>query len=253
LSDLGYSFEAPRSAGEGDHHSYCSRPSARGAYDALHFDVSLAHEDLRRSAIASVRWLGLPNEDERFDSLYQEPDAPRTVVAPDRGADETRTTVMIRSLPANFTRQLLEDVMNAEGFVGCYDFIYVPADIASGACFFYAFVNLISPPEAQRFRRCFTGFARWPVPGSAEAAVDWSEALQGLEALIERYRNSPLMHEKVPSSMRPAIYHSGRLAHFPPPTARIKAPRLRRAQKAEKVERPSRLEGFGPASMASFQ
>lgn len=156
-------------------------------------------------------------------------------------AGETRTTVMIRSLPENFTRQQLEDLLGAEGFASCFDFMYVPADIVSGGSFFYAFVNLVNPQEAQRFRDHFTGFTRWPVPCSTAAAVDWSEALQGIDALIERYRNSPLMHHRVPDRLRPALYSNGVLVEFPTPTQQIKAPRLRR-ESPSKQRREQQLQ-----------
>lgn len=139
-----------------------------------------------------------------------------------------RTTVMIRNLPEGATRGMLEQLLDGDGFYGCYDFIYVPSDIASGASFFYAFVNLTSPAEARRFQRHFTGFRCWLEPCDKESVVDWSEALQGLFALAERYRNSPLMHKTVPDGLRPAMYRDGKRIAFPPPTRVLRAPRLRR-------------------------
>lgn len=142
------------------------------------------------------------------------------------------TTVMIRSLPRGFNRTHLEEVLYREGFAACYDFIYIPSDIASGNSFHYAFVNFVSPAQALRIQRHFAGFTSWPAPFRAEdtpCKVDWSEALQGLGSLIERYRNSPLMHHSVPDGLRPAIYHQGLRAVFPPPTMSVRAPRVRRA------------------------
>lgn len=139
-----------------------------------------------------------------------------------------RTTVMIRNLPEGATRGMLEQLLDKEGFAACYDFIYVPSDIASGASFFYAFVNLVSPAEARRFQRHFTHFSNWLEPCDKESVVDWSEALQGLFALAERYRNSPLMHKTVPDGLRPAMYRDGKRIQFPPPTRQLRAPRLRR-------------------------
>eukprot|EP00405_Crypthecodinium_cohnii_P041429 CAMPEP_0206551910 /NCGR_PEP_ID=MMETSP0325_2-20121206/15786_1 /ASSEMBLY_ACC=CAM_ASM_000347 /TAXON_ID=2866 /ORGANISM="Crypthecodinium cohnii, Strain Seligo" /LENGTH=572 /DNA_ID=CAMNT_0054051723 /DNA_START=144 /DNA_END=1862 /DNA_ORIENTATION=+ len=149
----------------------------------------------------------------------------------------SRTTVMIRGLPADFTRAVLEDLFEQEGFRGCYNFMYVPIDIASGSSFFYAFVNLISPQEAARFFQHFTGFKNWPVPCDKESAVEWSESMQGVGELADRYRNSPLMHESVPDSLKPAMYKDGLRIAFPEPTKPIRAPRVRppSAKKAEKL------------------
>ena len=138
---------------------------------------------------------------------------------------------MLRHLSESFTRRMLEELLDREGFAGCYDFIYVPTDIVSGACFFYAFVNLVNPQEAVRFKAHFTGLRRWPVPCDKVAAVDWSESIQGLAALIERYRNSPLVHRNTPDTARSAIYRRGARLAFPRPTRAVKAPRLRPGEK----------------------
>jgi len=102
-----------------------------------------------------------------------------------------RTTVMMRNLPEGFSRTLTEQLLDAEGFGTCYRFIYLPTDIATGSSFFYAFIDLATPEDASLFRQHFTGFTRWRYPSSKVAAVDWSEALQGIDQLVERYRNSP--------------------------------------------------------------
>jgi len=49
--------------------------------------------------------------------------------------------------------------------------------------------------------------------------------LQGLEANIERYRNSPTMHELVPDAYRPMLFVNGQQVAFPAPTKKIKPPR----------------------------
>jgi len=135
---------------------------------------------------------------------------------------------MMRNLPEGFSRTLTEQLLDAEGFGTCYRFIYLPTDIATGSSFFYAFIDLATPEDASLFRQHFTGFTRWRYPSSKVAAVDWSEALQGIDQLVERYRNSPLMHHSVPGHLRPGLYHKGRRLTFPAPTMPVKAPRVRR-------------------------
>jgi len=153
-----------------------------------------------------------------------------------------RTTVMIRNLPEGFSRTRLEQLLDGEGFGTCYRFIYLPTDIAMETSFFYAFVDLATPEDATRVQQHFSGFTRWPYPSSKVAAVDWSEALQGIDQLVERYRNSPLMHARVPDGLRPAMYHNGRRLIFPVPTVRVKAPRVRRSSS----RRAQRLNGLRP-------
>jgi len=56
-------------------------------------------------------------------------------------------------------------------------------------------------------------------------SVSWSQPLRGLEAHVDRYRNSPLMHALVPDTYRPLLFRDGQRIAFPPPTKKIKAPR----------------------------
>mmetsp|Transcript_95777 Transcript_95777/g.241348 ORF Transcript_95777/g.241348 Transcript_95777/m.241348 type:complete len:364 (+) Transcript_95777:58-1149(+) len=151
-----------------------------------------------------------------------------------------RTTVMIRNLPEGFSRKMLEELLDAEGFAACYRFIYLPTDISTGSSFCYAFVDLATPEDATWFQQHFTGFSRWCYSSSKVCAVDWSEGLQGIDQLVERYRNSPLMHPSVPDHLRPAVYDLGRRLKFPAPTMLLKAPRVRRSS-SRRAQRLTRL------------
>jgi len=53
---------------------------------------------------------------------------------------------------------------------------------------------------------------------------------QGLPAHIDRYRNSPVMHESVEDEYKPAVFSpgTGDRAVFPPPTKKLRVPRIRR-------------------------
>lgn len=155
-----------------------------------------------------------------------------------------KTTVMFRNLPQQFTRQKLEKLLQAEGFGMLYDFIYLPANLGTGLCFGYAFINLTTPLDARRFVEHFQGFDRWPETADyRRAAVHPSEELQGLQEMIERYRNSPLMHPSVVDELRPAVYHRGIRMPFPKPTAPIKPPRKSAAAKRRAA--PQRAEASG--------
>lgn len=145
--------------------------------------------------------------------------------------DGPQTTLMFRNLPVWFTRQHLEELLDKEGFGSLYDFIYLPAELGSGTCFGYAFINMVTSKDAERFVNYFQGFDQWPVEDARRAVVHLSEALQGLDEQIERYRNSPLMHPSVPDPLRPAVYSRGIRIAFPAPTAPIRAPRVRTSAK----------------------
>lgn len=154
-------------------------------------------------------------------------DADAGASSPSQQEEEMRTTTfMIRSLPRYMTRTKLEELLDAAGFEKEYDFIYLPANLKVKECFGYGFINVISTAVATRFVKHFTGYS-WPDLDQEPMAVHESQALEGLDVLIQRYRNSPLMHESVPEEVRPAIYRNGLKVPFPSPTATLRAPRMR--------------------------
>lgn len=136
-------------------------------------------------------------------------------------------TVMLRNLPNNYTRSMLLKLIDSEGFDGMYDFIYLPMDFKSQASLGYAFVNLTDSDQAARFFEAFVGFHDWVVPSQKVCSVNWSAPYQGREAHIERYRNSPVMHEDVPDDYKPMVFRDGERIKFPPPTKKLKVPRMR--------------------------
>jgi len=132
---------------------------------------------------------------------------------------------MLKNLPNNYTRDMLLDLIDSEGFVGKYDFFYLPIDFRTHAALGYAFINLVSPEDAHVFFCCLDGFSRWSLPSYKVCQVAWSSPHQGFESHIARYRNSPLMHGAVPDLYRPVLLCDGLRISFPPPTKRVKAPR----------------------------
>merc|ERR1719183_450180 len=55
-----------------------------------------------------------------------------------------RTTVMMRNIPNNVTREQLLGIFNDEGFKGHYDLVYVPIDLKNRVGLGYAFINFVS-------------------------------------------------------------------------------------------------------------
>jgi hypothetical protein len=138
-----------------------------------------------------------------------------------------RTTIMMRNIPSDLTRERLLELIDAEGFQGCYNLVYMPIDFSSHAGFGYAFINHINHKVAERFRVHFQGFTFQSTTSDKVCCVTWSGVHQGLEAHVERYRNSPVMHETVSDEFKPAVFQNGLRIPFPPPTRRLQAPRIR--------------------------
>ncbi|CAE6911999.1 mei2 [Symbiodinium sp. CCMP2592] len=149
---------------------------------------------------------------------------------------ERQTTVMLRNLPQGYSRDMLVELMNRNGFHACFDFVYIPINFRSQAMFGYAFVNFVDEAQALRARDAFEGFTNWGVETDKICEVSWSDMHQGLMAHVNRYRSSPVMHESVPDEYKPAVYSQGRRVPFPAPTKRIRVPRIRRGPEGAQGE-----------------
>jgi len=138
-----------------------------------------------------------------------------------------RTTVMLRNIPNDYSRDMLLDLLNQEAFRGCYDFVYLPQDFKRHAGLGYAFINLVDHAEAMRFMQHFGGFNSWKFSSQKVCEAAWGAPLQGLEQHIYRYKNSPLMHPDVPDEFKPVLFKDGVRIVFPDPTKRIRPPRMK--------------------------
>jgi hypothetical protein len=139
-----------------------------------------------------------------------------------------KTTLMLCNLPSQYSRVMVMDLLESEGFAEHVKFIYVPTNLRQRSNFGYAFVNFDSVWITLQCRDKLQGFNRWSEPNEKEMVIEWSDS-QSLEANIERYRNSPIMHESVPDELKPALFWRGARVTFPEPTKAIRAPRRRGA------------------------
>jgi len=138
------------------------------------------------------------------------------------------TTLMLRNIPNQYTRDALLGLIESFGFHGCCDFIYLPMDFHKGAGLGYAFVNFASEKDAESVRQMFEGFCSWGHASQKVCEVSFSHPLQGLKEHIEQHRNSCVMHELVPDSHKPALYEGGVRQPFPLPTKHVSQPRRKR-------------------------
>lgn len=139
------------------------------------------------------------------------------------------TTVMLRNIPNDYTREMLLELLDEEGFAESYDFVYLPIDFSRMAALGYAFVNFVSHSHAELAKHRLQGYSDWKISSQKVCDVCWGEPLQGQAAHIERYRSSPVMHNDVPDHFKPLIFKGGVRVRFPGPTKRIRPPRSKRA------------------------
>jgi hypothetical protein len=155
-----------------------------------------------------------------------------------------RTTLMMRNVPNSYTRDMVLHLLDREGFAARYDFVYLPVDFRRLAGLGYVFVNFVTTEDAAWAKLHFQGFDRWEVASPKVCEMSWSEPLQGLDAHIDRYRTSPVMHEDVPEKYKPVYLQDGVRQPFPAPTKRIRPPRVKRGGV------PGVLPDFSKASAA---
>lgn len=120
-----------------------------------------------------------------------------------------RTTLVLHKLAKTTTRDSLLEMLDTAGLKGLYDFMYLPMDFKKGKVFGYAIVNFVDNESAEQANSNFG------------VNIDWSESHQGLDELIQRYRDSPVMHPSMPETSKPIMFSNGLVAPFPSPTKEI--------------------------------
>jgi RNA recognition motif-containing protein len=139
-------------------------------------------------------------------------DAPPTAEL--KVCSDPKTTVVVRKLPTTWTRADVLDLLGARGFQGLFDFVYLPFNFKRACVFGYAVVNFPEPADAERAIAALSGI----VVDKSRILAEWSESVQGSGALVEKYRNSALLHKDVEESHRPLLLRHGVPVAFPNPS-----------------------------------
>lgn len=108
------------------------------------------------------------------------------------------------------------DMVN-ETHRGCYDFLYLRMDFRNRCNVGYAFINFIDPRHILTFARRVCG-RRWARFNSDKVCHLTFARIQGLSALIDKFRHSKVMFEH--PAYRPKLFYSsgprsGEEAPFP--------------------------------------
>jgi len=99
------------------------------------------------------------------------------------------TTVMLRNIPNQYSREKLCKRLDSQGFEGVYDFLYLPIDRNSERNMGYAFINFRSQNACTEFARCFSGkLASECLPGykSNKVCEVRVAEVQGQQANLEK-------------------------------------------------------------------
>ncbi|CAD7946565.1 unnamed protein product [Amoebophrya sp. A120] len=143
----------------------------------------------------------------------------------DPNVKDTRTTMMLRNIPNKYTQPMLLKTLNENGFEAKFDFFYLPIDFRNRCNVGYAFVNFVTPEDAKRFLGLFHKFKLKAYNSPKVCEVNYAR-VQGLQANIEVYRNSPVNGIPI-KQYRPLIFQNGIEAEFPGPDAPLPPIQLR--------------------------
>lgn len=97
-----------------------------------------------------------------------------------------KTTVMLRNLPNKYSQQMLLEELNSSGFLGTFDFLYLPIDPETNANRGYCFINFTDPNYAWSLKLTYEGrkMGRF---NSDKVVFVAPAALQGFEANYAHY------------------------------------------------------------------
>jgi len=129
------------------------------------------------------------------------------------------TTLMFRNWPRDSDNRKLLELLKNNDFEYKYDFAYAPMDPKTESGRGWALVNMTSN-DAARAAMDKLDESRERGPGSVEVLrVEWA-LVQGRKKLIDRYRDSPVMHPyfDFPTDRKPACFKDGVAQPFPSPT-----------------------------------
>jgi len=85
------------------------------------------------------------------DAFEEQPKSSHIANQPEPSGRDTATTLAIRNLPYNVTHDELLLAVDASGFAGLYDFVYLPSKFNEHRNQGFAFINFVDVTVAQQF------------------------------------------------------------------------------------------------------
>ncbi|CAE7342964.1 ML3 [Symbiodinium sp. CCMP2592] len=154
---------------------------------------------------------------------YHSKIVPRSSILEAARADEPVTTLMLRNIPNKYTQNSLMQEICARGFRGAFDFFYLPMDVHNRSNVAYAFLNFISPKEAENFRNEFHGRQFHRVRSRKVAAVS-NAHLQGLQANLQHFEHRVVLLSRN-DQYRPVVFRNGHRVKFEDALNEVRAKR----------------------------
>lgn len=127
-------------------------------------------------------------------------------------SDGPKTTAMLRNIPNKYMQSALLEEIDAEGFSGQYDFLYLPMDSHNKTNVGYAFVNFIQSSDLDRFCSQFADrkFLKYP---SQKIAMCSPAHVNGLEANVRQLSKKAVAQFRDPE-YQPIVFRDGKRIPF---------------------------------------
>jgi len=151
--------------------------------------------------------------------------------------EELRTTVMMRGIPNEYTRDDILHVLQRHDF-GEINFLYLLMNLNTGLSAGYCFINFRFPEDALEFKSAFTGHTFCDSKPEDTVQVRWRFPIQGFASHADKFKNAHVTHAKLPAQFRPTLVRGGKLVAFP--EIRKKYVQLRRKRKMYKLSETTR-------------
>mmetsp|Transcript_41332 Transcript_41332/g.108969 ORF Transcript_41332/g.108969 Transcript_41332/m.108969 type:complete len:437 (-) Transcript_41332:322-1632(-) len=130
------------------------------------------------------------------------------------------TTMMLRNIPNKYTQNTLLQEIDDFGFFGSYDFFYLPMDVHNSSNVGYAFINFLSPTDAERFRKVF-GSHRFQKFQSRKISSVCSAHVQGLAENLRHFEKRAVTHARN-EQYRPIVLKGNQRVDFEEAIAEVK-------------------------------
>jgi len=181
----------------------CSRPvGSHGNIDIDHLnDFEAAHNEIPLLPSALLSDLAAD-----FDCSNPYEDLPAPTHEPSLQWG-TCTTAMLRNVPPRYTQAKFMREINGSGYLGLYDFLYLPMDMRRRTNRGFAFVNFNTPEITQSFHRAFHGNNLPLFPSEKPLEVIPAD-IQGFEANASHYIAAKATRRSRDSCTRPIFLRS---------------------------------------------
>lgn len=160
------------------------------------------------------------------------------------------TTVMLRNIPNKYTQNTLMQEINELGFVGTYNFFYLPMDVHNRSNVGYAFINFEQPKDAERFRRAFCEH-RFQRFHSRKIGSVCTAHVQGLDENLRHFENRAVTQARN-DQYRPVVLKGQQRVDFEDAVGEVKS-RSRRSSKEAAAPQGGKQHSQAPAKVQACE